>query len=488
MRRKLLFGTGAVCVVLFISVFAAGAAVPANESIETLKKTSSAFTRIARKAIPAVVFIDVEKTIELGGGRLFRQNDPFGDFFGDDFFERFFPEFRNQPRRRAPGRRPREYKQRGQGSGFIISRDGYILTNHHVVGDADKITVTLHDGRQFEAERIGSDEKSEVAVIKIDAEDLPCLEIGDSSALEVGDWVVAVGNPFGLTETVTAGIVSAKGRAGMRIADYENFIQTDAAINPGNSGGPLIDIHGKVVGINTAIMSRSGGYMGIGFAIPINMAVPIKDQLVKTGKVTRGYLGIYIQELTPELAESFGIDETDGVLIGGVMEDSPAEKARLKEGDIILELNGKKTGGVAQFRNNIASTPPGEVIKLTVFREDGKKKIEATIGTLPEEGTAASSSPEMAEQLGLEVAELEPETAEKYGYEIGSGVLVTQVKQDSASWSAGIRPGSLITDVNRVPVSTADEFIKAVSKSEKSRTVLLRVTDGEASRYIVLKF
>jgi serine protease Do len=291
-----------------------------DDEITALQHLSTGFTRVAKRTLPAVVFIQVEKNVERGRGPG-EFNNPF-DLFNDEFFHRFFGERFH--------RQPRQYKQRGLGSGFIVSHDGYILTNHHVVGDAEHIMVKLADGREVKAKLVGTDPKSDVAVIKIKGDDLPVLPLGDSDTLEVGEWVVAIGNPFGLTHTITVGVVSAKGRSGMGIEDYEDFIQTDAAINPGNSGGPLINLQGKVIGINTAIYSRSGGYMGIGFAIPINMVKAIEQQLIASGKVTRGYLGINIQDLSEDLANSFGLKTTKGVLVADVVENSPAAKGGLK--------------------------------------------------------------------------------------------------------------------------------------------------------------
>lgn len=446
-----------------------------------LQQTGSAFAEIAEKATPAVVFIKAEKTIEVGmQAQPFFYNDPFG-FFGDEFFDRFF----RGHGQRSPQPRSRKYKQQGQGSGFIITEDGYILTNHHVVGDADKITVKLQDGREFDAERVGTDAKSEVAVIRIKAKKLPYLEMGDSSRIRVGEWAIAIGNPFGLTATVTGGLISAKGRSGMGIADYENFIQTDAAINPGNSGGPLLDINGKVIGINTAIYSRSGGYMGIGFAIPINMAKSIKDQLVNDGKVTRGYLGVAIQELTRDLAESFGLKGKQGILIADVTEDSAAEKAGLKQGDIVLQMDGEPTRDVGDFRNKVASNPPGTKLSLKIFRDGKEKEIEVKTGELPDDMELAGSSSEIAEKLGFSVQELTADAAKKYGHDMGSGVLVSTVEPNGIAWQAGMRPGILITSVNRKPVATVKDLMKALSKAKD--IVLLRITDGKYSQFVVLR-
>jgi serine protease Do len=482
-KKKRLMTCMAVLAVIFSTAVYSGAEPVSPVSI--LEKTGAAFSEIAELATPAVVFISAEKLTVVGmPTQPFGYNDPFG-FFGDDFLRRFFhgPNVpRNQPRNQ-----PRKFRQMGQGSGFLISKDGYILTNHHVVGDADKITVKLHDGREFEAERIGTDAKSEVAVIKIDSDDLPYLELGDSTAIRVGEWVVAIGNPFGLTATLTAGIVSAKGRSGMGITDYEDFIQTDAAINPGNSGGPLLDIKGKVVGINTAIYSRSGGNMGIGFAIPVNMAKSIKEQLVKSGKVTRSYLGVIIQEMTSDLAESFGLEDSTGILVSDVTEDSPAEKAELQQGDIILKLNGKPVKDIGEFRNEISSNPPGTKLKLTVFRDGKELKIVAQSEELPDDIAVAARVPELSEKLGLTVQDMTAENAQKYGYEEDAGVLVTNVEQGSLAWQAGIQPGNLIVSANRKPVTTVKVLLKAFNEAEENGTLLLRVQDKKYSRFVVLR-
>ena len=341
-----------VCLVAtgFVSSLFVVNASAQDAGIENLRETGKAFRSVAKKVSPAVVFIKVEKEIEQPG----MGNNPFeGSPFGDEFFRRFFGQM---PQQRSPHQQqPQKRHSMGQGSGFIISADGYIMTNNHVVGDADKVSVQLLDGREYDAKIIGTDPPSDVALIKIDADEkLPFLKLGNSDKLEVGDWVLAFGNPFGLSHTLTAGIVSAKGRSGIGLNDFENFIQTDAAINPGNSGGPLVNLDGEVIGMNSAIYTRSGGYMGIGFAIPINMAKDIYQQLVEHGSVTRGRLGVLIQDLNKELAESFDIDQREGILIAQVMEDSPAEKAGLKQGDIILQLMVKKLIGL---RNSAIRSP-----------------------------------------------------------------------------------------------------------------------------------
>ncbi|MBW2098222.1 MAG: DegQ family serine endoprotease [Deltaproteobacteria bacterium] len=453
-----------------------------DQNIALLDRTAKAFAAVVKKAVPAVVFVRVEKTVESRGtASPFQFQEPF-DFFNDPFFERFFgPHF--QPRRRMP----RKFRQRGQGSGFIISKDGYILINNHVVGDADLIKVKLSDGREFKAKVIGTDPQSDVAVIKIDATNLPVLRLGDSDKLEVGEWVIAIGNPFGLSQTVTVGVVSAKGRSRIGINDYEDFIQTDAAINPGNSGGPLVNIHGEAVGMNTAIFSRSGGYMGIGFAIPINMAKAIKDQLLKKGKVTRGWLGVVIQDIDEELAKSFGLEKTEGVLIAEVSEGSPAEKAGLKQGDIILRLNGKKVDDLGELRNKIALTAPGTKVKLEVLRENKRRTIQVTIGEQPAGRTIGMAQHEILGKIGLVVQDLTEELAKQFGYRESQGVLVAEVEPGSPAARVGIRPGHLIEEVNRKRVHNMDEFVRALAQSKKTKSVLFRVRDGEFSRYVAIR-
>jgi len=448
--------------------------------LDFLRTSGKAFAAVARSAIPTVVFIHVQKTVTTG--QRYEYNDPHG-FFGDEFLRRFFRDhgFGN-------GGRRRQYRQEGQGSGFLISEDGYILTNNHVVGDADKITVKLHDGREFEAVRVGSDPKSEVAVIKIDGTGLPALPLGDSSAIEIGEWCIAIGNPFGLAETLTVGVVSAKGRSNIGITDYENFIQTDAAINPGNSGGPLLNIDGEAIGVNTAIYSRSGGYMGIGFAIPINMAKKIKDQLIRTGKVTRGYLGVGIQPITAELAKAFRLPQTTGgVLVTRVTPNSAAEEAGVREGDIILALDGKPIEGLANFRNNIAMTTPGNKRVLTLFRDGRELALDVVIGTLEEPTAGGAASKELTDRLGVTVQDLDAELSARLGYRAGDGVVVAEVRDGSPAARAGIRPGYLISSVNQKRVKDTAAFLAALEESAESGTVLLLVKYGEVSQFLALQ-
>jgi serine protease Do len=445
----------------------------AEDGVAALKQTSRAFSQAAKKALPAVVSVKVTKTI--------KSATPYSSPFDDEFFQRFFG-----PGYQRPQAQPQPRQQVGQGSGFIISEDGYILTNNHVVGGADEILVKLQDGRQTKGKIIGTDPKSDVALIKIEEKNLPVIELGDSDALEIGEWVIAVGSPFGLQATVTVGIVSAKSR-GVGIAEYEDFIQTDAAINPGNSGGPLLNIDGKAIGLNTAIFSQSGGYMGIGFAIPINMAKSIKDQLLKSGKVTRGYLGIVMnpEKISAELAQEFGLNDSKGVLITQVIEESPAGKAGLKRGDVIVKLDGKEVDDWQAFRNSVAMIEPGTKVSLTVLRDGKKEDIDVKVGSL-EDGTVAAEVSEIGDKLGLQIQELTDDVASKLGYEKETGVLVTDVTAGSPADKAGIESGMLIVSVNRRDVTTVKEFNDALEKTKTTRKALLLIRNERYAQYVVL--
>jgi serine protease Do len=458
-----------------------------DDNIALLDRSARAFSSVVKKAGPAVVYIGVEKTAKGFGGQGRGQAPP--DLFNDPFFQRFFgPQFQH------PKVQPRQFKQRGAGSGFIISSDGLILTNNHVVEDADTIKVRLADKREFTAKVIGTDPQSDVALIKIDGKDLPTLPLGDSDKLEVGEWVIAIGSPFELSQTVTVGVVSAKGRSRIGINDYENFIQTDAAINPGNSGGPLLNIHGEAIGINTAIFSRSGGYMGIGFAIPVNMARSIEKQLRTNGRVTRGWLGVVIQDINEDLANSFGLDKAEGILIAEVAEDSPAAKAKLKQGDVILALNGTKLADVADLRNRIAMISPNDTVTLQIIRDGHKKYIDVVIGEQSSDfsrrawgqrGPTASGT--LLEKMGLSLQELTPDIASQFGYTKEQGILIAEVVPDSPAARVGLQPGQLIEEVNKVRVHNLAELKKAIKKGRNPQQVLLRVRAGEFSQYVVLR-
>ncbi len=443
--------------------------------------SDNGFVEIVKKANPAVVHIRVEQSVNSRG----MNSDQFDEMFNHPFFERFFgPQQRRNPHQR-------EYKQRGQGSGFIISPDGYILTNNHVVDNADKITVILSDEREFNASLIGADPQSDVALIKIDeGSGLPTLPLGNSDALEVGEWVIAIGNPFGLSQTVTAGVVSAKGRSSVGINEYENFIQTDAAINPGNSGGPLVNIKGEVVGINSALYSRTGGYMGIGFAIPINMVKSIQDQLKDSGKVTRGWLGVGIQDVTKELALSFGLDKAEGILVSMVQDDSPAQKAKIQQGDIILRLNDMKLDDTADLRNKVAALLPGSIATLNVIRDGKERSIAVTIGERASDKESGSASPDSSDSglspFGLTFQELSPEIAERFGYKDKKGIIISTVEPGSPAAEAGLRPGQLVQEINREVVKNLQDLEGALQGAADPKRLLLRISTGNNSRYVPL--
>lgn len=451
--------------------------------IERLQKSAEEFQKlfaaVADYVKPAVVHV---KAVKVMKAEQFEGFHPFGRGFpfGDEFFDRFF-------RRRMP----KEFRQQGFGSGVIVDSKGYILTNNHVIEEADEIYVIMPGtkGKEIKAEVIGTDPPTDVAVIKIEGDGLPVATLGDSDKVRIGDWVLAIGNPFGLTQTVTAGIISATGRANVGIADYEDFIQTDAAINPGNSGGPLVNLNGEVIGINTAIFTRTGGYMGVGFAIPINMAKVVMDSLIKHKKVVRGWLGVAIQDITAELAESFGLPSTEGVLVSDVTSNSPAEKGGMKRGDVILEYQGKKVEDINQLRILVAQTPVGTKASLKILRDNRPMNLTITIGEQPAElfarGPGAVSP---TREFGMSLENLTPELARRFGYEDEmGGVLVVDVEPGSLAEMAGIRSGDLIKEVNRERVHNLQEFWEVVERSPEEKGLLLLVKRGMTTRYILLK-
>jgi serine protease Do len=469
---------------LLLALAAAAPATAAQNgesaAIESLRETGKAFASVARSVSPSVVFIQVEGTRERRGGMA-----------PEDFLRRFFgDQFPGGPRQ-APQQERRVF---GQGSGFVFATESgltsdtaYIMTNNHVVQDADRISVRFQDGREFDAEITGTDPQSDVAVIEIETDDVAALNLSSSADLEVGEWVVAIGSPFGLRSTLTVGVVSATGRTSIGINDYEDFIQTDAAINPGNSGGPLVNLSGEVVGMNTAIFSRSGGYMGIGFAIPIDLAKNIANQLIDGGNVTRGFLGVSIQPLTPELAESFDIDRNEGILVAQVSGDSPAAAAGIQQGDVIVGFRGQAVTDTGDFRNRVAMTAPDTEVELTVLRDGERRTLEVTIGALEDAGMFAQSDRETARELGLVVQTPTPQMAEQLDMEPGDGVVVTQVAPGSAAARVGLARGTVILEVNRQRVSSAEAFYEAIESSENQRAVLL-VRAGDAQQYVVLNW
>ncbi|CAK8717059.1 hypothetical protein GCAAIG_06480 [Candidatus Electronema halotolerans] len=449
-----------------------------------LERTGKAFSAVVKAAGPAVVYIRVEKDLKgFSNGRMGVPEDFLRRFFGDHFEQYQMPRQRQQ-----------EEREEGAGSGFIISPDGLILTNNHVVEDVDDIKVKLADKREFTAKVVGTDPQSDVALIKIDADNLPTLPLGDSNQLEVGEWVIAIGSPFELSQSVTVGVVSAKGRNGMGVSEYENFIQTDAAINPGNSGGPLLNIRGEAVGINSAILSRTGGYMGIGLAIPINMAKTVEEQLRSHGKVIRGWLGLIIQDVDENLAQSFGLAKAEGILVSEVTPDAPAEKAGLKQGDVILSLNGSKLTDVNDLRNRVAMTAPGSTVTLDIIRNSQQQQVQVLIAEQPADFSRRAKMKmrlqhgSLLDKLGLQLQDLTPELAAQFGYHSGQGVIVTEVEQGSPADNVGIEPGQLIEEVNRVRVHNLSELKDALSKGENSDQVLLRIRTGEFSKYVALKY
>jgi serine protease Do len=432
-----------------------------KNSVDFLTKTGDAMAEIAKVAMPAVVNIATVKTEKAAEG-------PRNPLLDDPFFRRFFGD-----RFRHPDT-PRERKSSSLGSGVIVSPDGYILTNNHVIRNADKIQVLLSDKRQFTGKIIGSDPKTDLSVIKIDADNLSYLNLGDSDNLKIGELVLAIGNPYGLNQTITMGIVSAVGRANVGIADYEDFIQTDAAINPGNSGGALVNVRGELVGVNTAIFSTSGGYQGIGFAIPSNMAEAVLDSLITKGKVIRGWLGVSIQGITPELAQQFGLKKDYGTLVADVIENSPAEKGGFMRGDVIIELDGKEVDEPYNMRNMVASTNPGEDVTFKVIRNGRVVSLQVTIGELPSE--VQKTPTEFQNALnGISVQNLNPDIYRQLNLpEKIRGVVVTDIESDSSAASALV-PGDVILEINRKAISSLEDYESIVSSIKPEQDVLLLV-------------
>jgi serine protease Do len=471
----------------------APAAAPAQDPIAALKNLGNAFADITAATSPAVVFIRYEKRLSpqaMGLGQ--------GGQIPDDFFERFFgapgqpmPEMRQAPPEGDPENSPPVPV--GQGSGFIIREDGYIITNHHVVDGADNIAVQLDDGREFDATIVGSDAETEIAVIKIDATGLPTLPLGDSDSLRVGELVLAIGNPFGLSHSVTAGIVSARGRSDVGLREgglIADFIQTDAAINPGNSGGPLLNLDGQAVGLNTAILSRSGGYMGIGFAIPINMVKYVSEQLIANGKVTRGFLGIQIQDFDAEMSNFFkGVDQ--GVLVSEVIPDTPAAAAEIQREDVIVALNGQPVKTADSFKSRVSIIAPGQAAELTIMRNGEKIIKSVTVAAFPDDlksgATRVEKGVSKSDSLGISVQDLSPELAERFGFQGVDGVVITQVDPNSPASLTGLIEGMLVQEVNRKPIKNVEEFNAALEENTSERAVLLRVRENDVSRYVTIK-
>jgi len=457
-----------------------GAILPAPEpgprSSRSVAALQGSYSELVKAVMPAVVNIFSTRVVRSPGAP--------NPFFGDPFFRHFFGE--------GPSRQqevPRERREQSLGSGVIVSADGYVMTNNHVIAGADEVRVTLADRREMEARVVGADPKTDLAVLKLEARNLPHLALGDSDQTEVGEVVLALGNPFGLGQTVTLGIISAKGRANMGIADYEDFIQTDAAINPGNSGGALVNTQGELIGINTAIASRTGGYQGVGFAIPSNMARDVSQNLIKDGRVRRGYLGVVIQPVTPALAEAFKLKEARGALVGDVAPNTPAARGGLRRGDVVIEYEGEEVEDSAQLRLRVARTPIGSTASLVVLRDGQRVPLKVTVGELEEEETQArggAEAPSGALQ-GIAVGPLTADLARRLDLPRSvSGVVVSEVQPGSAAEEAGLRLGDVIREVNRKPVGSVTAYQAAARAAGRGAVVLL-IQRGDSTAYVTVR-
>ena len=459
---------------------------PPADATAIAQQLSVAFHDVAKRAGPAVVTITTTQTVEV-------QEMPFG--FGDDFLRRFFGFEPDQSPDQTPNAAPkgpsvRKVPRQSLGSGTIIDAEGHILTNNHVVAGAEEIKVILADGREFTAKILGRDPPTDVALIQIDGKDLPVAALGDSDQVEVGDWVLAIGAPLGFQKTVTAGIISAKGRASVGIADYEDFIQTDAAINPGNSGGPLVNMRGQVIGMNTAIASRSGGYMGISFAVPSNMARDVIERLQKTGEVVRGWLGVGIQNITDDLAQSMGLKSKKGALVNQVFADGPAGKAGMETGDVIVEYGKKPVSDVVDLRTRVAWTAPDTTVEVVVLRGGERKTLSLKISRrseAPEAQGMQPAQPQELETLGLKVGPVTPEAAKQFGYEAGQGVLITDVDPTGPAGRAGLEAGMLVLRVAGKKVATVAEFKETIKGADLAKGIPMLVRARDRQMFILLK-
>jgi serine protease Do len=449
---------------------------PQDRPISTLRDLNQAFIDISATVKAAVVTVSTEKTLRAQVG------SPLGpQFGGDPFLDMFFgPHGGQQPREQ-------DYRQQGLGSGVIVSSDGRILTNNHVIDDVDSIFVRTFNGERYPAKLLGADPKTDVAVLKIEAHDLDYLKIGNSDSLHVGEMVLAVGSPLSenLAYTVTQGIVSAKGRSNVGLADYEDFIQTDAAINRGNSGGPLVNLDGELVGLNTAILSSTGGFEGIGMAVPSNMAVRVMESLMNNGRVVRGWLGVSIQDLTPAIAKGLGLEQSGGAVVGEVVPDGPSKDAGLQAGDVIVSVDGQAIENSTQLRNRIAGTKPDTRVALKVLRGNDHLDVDVKLGELPSEPGAKGKSSGLEDRLGFSVTTLNQQLAKQYDIDRGlSGVVVTSLDQSGAAARAGLREGDLIRGVYRQPVETKEDFTTALEGTKPDEMVLLQVYRGGGGFYI----
>ena len=438
------------------------------------------FVDLAEKLMPATVNISTTKIVKRRNAlpQQFGGDESLREFFGDDFYERFFGGQLSQPEK--------DFTQRSLGSGFIISEEGYIITNNHVIEGVDEITVRLSDKEEYDATIVGKDAKTDIALIKIDPPNgLPMVKLGDSDPLKVGEWVMAIGNPFGLSQTVTVGIVSAKSRK-IGAGPYENFIQTDAAINQGNSGGPLFNTRGEVVGVNTAIFSTTGGNIGIGFATPINLAKSVVEQLKENGRVVRGWLGVIVQTVTPELADTFGLEEKSGALVADIDGEGPAAKSGIEKGDIILNFDGKEIKQMDELPLIVAQTPVGKQVDVKLLRNGKKITKRVTLGELKDETVASLPDEKSGGDIGMEVSELTSELMQQCRIVEGKGVVVTFIDTDSPAARAGIRECDVIIEINREPVAGLNEYNTAIQEARRSDRILILLRRGRSTQFVVV--
>ncbi len=487
MKKKILTGIAILLIGFLlggITYYAIGKITRQNKGLPSPVKpnvsrqiieTGRAFSDIVTTVSPSVVNISTTKVVR-------RDSGPFAE---DPFFD-FFNPFHDSGT-------PRKWKERSLGSGVVVSPEGYIVTNNHVVEKADEIKVTLFDKRVFRGRIVGADSKTDIAIIRIDAGDLPVLSWGDSDKLQVGEFVLAIGSPYGLSHTVTMGIISAVGRANVGIADYEDFIQTDAAINPGNSGGPLVNTAGELIGINTAIFSRTGGYQGIGFAVPSNMVRLVMDQLIQKGKVTRGWIGVTIQELTPELAQQFGLKKSKGALVSDVFKGSPAAKAGIIRGDIIIEFDGREVKDVSSLRNLVSQSKAGNNVGLKILRAGKELTVQVSIVELPREvaEVAPDKAPDEADArglTGLAVMDLTTEIVRQLGFsKEEKGVVVVKVEPGSAADEADIRKGDIIKEINKKEIDNISTYNYMLSNVKRNESMLFFINRGGKKFYAILK-
>jgi len=461
---------------LFITLFSFLSVCKYSHSSELLS-----LSELVKTLQPSVVNISTTNVVKK---RQAPFNSPFESPFGggpDDPFEDFFKKF-------FEGGPQQEFRQQGLGSGFIISKDGFIVTNNHVIEKANDIEIILESGKKYQAQIIGKDPKTDLALLKIEPEeDLPAISFGRSDVLDIGDWVIAIGNPFGLGHTVTAGIVSAKGRS-LGLGSYDDFIQTDAAINPGNSGGPLFNLDGEVVGVNTAIFARA---QGIGFAIPAAIAVNIIDQLRSNGKVVRGWLGVLVQQITPEIAQSLGLQDTKGALVADITPDGPAEKAGIKRRDVIIGFDDTEINEMSQLPKSVAATPPGTKSEIILLREGKKKKIRVLLGQLPE---IIAKKPKIEEKkdvendLGLAVQEINPIIQKRLNLQDSQGVIIVNVRRASPAWNAGLRKADIIVEINKKEIKDIEEYKNIINKIKQDESLLFLVRRNQNTIYVALKF